>query len=169
MILNKRKIHLMRYKKEISDLLENSDVRNMNNFIQHSDITTFIHCTHVSFISYLICLKFGWCYRDTARGALLHDMFLYDWHDKNVDRGKFHGFTHPRTALNNAEKSVCSLNDRQKDIILNHMWPLTIYRLPKYKETYIVTLADKICTSMEVMNIRPYYFRQLDRVIQNAF
>ena len=37
------------------------------------------------------------------RGALLHDYFLYDWHIKRKGH-HFHGFTHPATALRNAEK-----------------------------------------------------------------
>ena len=39
--------------------------------------------------------------RSLIRGALLHDYFLYDWHDKNKP-AKFHGFTHPKIAFENA-------------------------------------------------------------------
>ena len=55
---------------------------------------------------------------------------------------EMHAFTHPQTALENASK-VCDLNKKEKDIILNHMWPVTFYRLPKCREAYIITLVDK--------------------------
>ena len=44
--------------------------------------------------------------RDIIRGALLHDYFLYDWHNHIHKKGwrNLHGFTHPETALNNARK-----------------------------------------------------------------
>ena len=40
------------------------------------------------------------------------------------------------------------LNDMEKDIIVKHMWPLTIVP-PKFKESYIVTLVDKYCATKE--------------------
>ena len=36
------------------------------------------------------------------------------------------------------------------DIIVKHMWPLTV-TLPKYRESYIVTLADKYCATSEML------------------
>lgn len=54
-----------------------------------------------------------------------------------------HGFVHAREALYNSRKVFPHLmNNRIEDIILKHMFPLNI-RLPKYKETWIVTLIDK--------------------------
>ena len=43
------------------------------------------------------------------------------------------------TKINNIEKL---LNDIEKDIIIKHMWPVTI-RFPKYAESFIVGIADK--------------------------
>lgn len=146
---------LKEYIETIIDLLYNSSVMQMNDYIQHSDVTTFRHCLHVSLMSYLICLKLSFIHFDlraVARGALLHDMFLYNWHNKSVAR--LHGFFHPAIALHNAEENVTDLGSCEKDIILNHMWPLTIYRRPKYKETFVVMAADKICTILEVLRIR---------------
>ena len=40
------------------------------------------------------------------------------------------------------------LNDLEKDVIVKHMWPLTI-KFPKYKESYIVTFVDKYCATVE--------------------
>ena len=32
--------------------------------------------------------------------------------------------------------------DKEKDMIIKHMWPVTL-AVPKYKETFIITLVDK--------------------------
>ncbi len=135
------------YKEHIYDLIQHEKVREMKNFIQHGDINCLEHSIYVSYISYLICRIVEGDYRSTARGGLLHDFFLYDWHNGKPYKG-LHGFIHPNIALENASKYF-EINDIEKDIIQNHMWPLTI-RLPRYKETFIVILADKYCASREI-------------------
>ena len=136
------------YEKCISDLIHNEAVRSMEKFIQHSDITCLEHNIYVSYKSYLICRRLGIDYQSAARGGLLHDFFLYDWHITKPKNG-LHGFTHPYTALENANKFFC-LNKIEKDIIEKHMWPLTA-RLPKYKESFIVLFVDKYCSLMEII------------------
>ena len=136
------------YKKCISDLAQNEIVRSMENFIQHSNITCMEHSVYVSYISYLMCRRLKLDYCSAARGGLLHDLFLYDWHTTKTNDG-LHGFTHPYTALENANKHF-DLNDLEKDIIVKHMWPLTV-KFPKYKETFIVAFVDKYCASMEII------------------
>ena len=86
-------------------------------------------------------------YLSLIRGALLHDYFLYDWHEKNPAHSP-HGFKHPRFALDNARQD-CSLTAMEENIILRHMFPLTP-AFPAYKESWIVSLADKICASAEM-------------------
>ena len=55
----------------------------------------------------------------------------------------WHAFKHPQIALENASK-VCDLNEKEKDIILKHMWPVTLFQFPKYKESFIITIVDKL-------------------------
>lgn len=87
------------------------------------------------------------------RGGLLHDLFLYDWHDHFKETGsRFHGFTHPKSAFKNADQFF-HLNKVEKDIILKHMWPLTIIP-PKYKESVVVCMMDKYCSTMETVGPR---------------
>ena len=81
---------------------------------------------------------------------MLHDLFLYDWRFRQSNRKGLHAFTHPKTALNNSLK-LFFLNNIEKDIILKHMWPVTI-KLPKYKESYIVSCIDKYCAICESIN-----------------
>jgi uncharacterized protein len=119
----------------------------MEEYIQHSDITCLSHSISVSYHSYKICRFLGLDYCAAARGAMLHDFFLYDWHIPHPEN-KLHGFTHPGIALKNSNKYF-KLNDIEKDIISKHMWPLTI-KPPKYKEALIVCIVDKFCALMEI-------------------
>lgn len=112
--------------------------------MQHGDTTCKAHCIKVSYFSYRICRRLGWDYVQTARAGLLHDLFLYDWHTHAKETGEhFHGFTHPRRALANAEKYF-DLTDKEKDMILRHMWPLTPVP-PKSREGMAIIYADKFC------------------------
>lgn len=155
--LIKSKLHLKtnfkcenEYKKCVADLINSPVVLSMENFIQHSDMSCLEHCISVSYSSYLICRRLGLNYQAAARGGLLHDLFLYDWHVSKPEKG-LHGFTHPLEALRNANKYF-DLNDIEKDIIEKHMWPLTL-KLPKYKEALIVSFVDKYCAFMETLKV----------------
>ena len=134
------------YKTCVVGLLEHEAVCSMKDYIQHSDISCFEHSLTVSYYSYCICKNWGLDYRSAARGGLLHDLFLYDWHTTKTEG--LHGFTHPYTALKNAS-NLFNLNAREKDIIVKHMWPLTV-KLPKFKESFVVTMVDKWCAVMEI-------------------
>lgn len=143
----------------VEDLLQSPIVLSMDNYRQHGDISCLQHSIFVSYISFLFCRKVGWDYRSAARGALLHDLFLYDWHDTDLT-GILHGFTHPITALNNANTHF-SLNQMEQDIIKKHMWPLVL-SLPSYKESFVVSFADKYCAIAETL--RFYQRSKLRRV-----
>lgn len=139
-----------------AELLQSADVQRMSTFIQHAHISCLEHSISVAYYSYLLCQRFNLrvdC-RSIIRGALLHDFFLYDWHVGNGKKG-LHGFTHPKTALENAEEHF-SLNDMEKDIIVKHMWPLTLIP-PKYKESMIVSLSDKFCSTVETLRLYPNF------------
>lgn len=141
----------MEYLDCIGDLINHEMVRSMKNYVQHCDIDCLEHSLYVSYSSYLICRRLGLDDRSAARGGLLHDFFLYDWHVKNQHRG-LHGFAHPHIALQNANRYF-QLNELEQDIISKHMWPLTI-SLPQHKEAFIVAMADKYCAFMEICNFR---------------
>ena len=92
----------------------------------------------------------------TCEGALLHDYFLYDWHEKNAGH-RFHGFIHAGRALQNA-KNDFELTRREENIISRHMFPLNIVP-PMCKEAWLVCLADKICASKETI-VRRIHIRR---------
>ena len=129
------------YLKIISDLLQNQKVIEMKQYRQHHCTCCFDHCLFVSYNTYLICKKHKLDYISAARAGLLHDLFLYDWRKRENGRKGLHAFTHPKEALKQA-RSITTLNAKEQDIIKNHMWPVTPV-LPKYKETYVITVVDK--------------------------
>lgn len=136
----------------IDDLIQNESVLKMNRFIQHGNTTCLEHCINVSYMNYKICKALNFDYKSAARAGLLHDFFLYDWHiKKNNKFFEMHAFTHSRIALVNAEK-IFNLNDIEKDMIIKHMWPVNI-KLPKYKETYVIIISDKVACMMELIKL----------------
>ena len=133
------------------DLIDHEKVKLMKKYMQHGDISCYDHSLHVSNISFRLCKKLGLDPCSAARGGLLHDLFLYDWHTDNKSYTGLHGLVHPGIALKNANEYF-SLNNIEKDIIEKHMWPLTL-RLPKYKESYVVLMVDKYCALFETLNL----------------
>lgn len=142
---------LREYINIVKPIIDNPEVQKMKNFRQHYDTSCFEHCLHVSLISYYIGKHLGLDYVSMARAGMLHDFFLYDWRDpdRHQVKGFFnkHAFTHGLIAYRKA-KIYFTINRCERDIIINHMWPVTV-RLPRYKETYIVTLVDKYCALYE--------------------
>ena len=144
---------LAAWKKEylncIQPLLRRKEIRSMKQYRHHLDTDGFCHCMHVSCMMYMVCKLFRLDYKAAARAGLLHDFFLYDWHDYfKQTHSPFHLFTHAGVALNNANRYFV-LTNREQDMIKNHMWPVTVF-LPKYKETYLLTIIDKICSILEI-------------------
>ncbi len=136
----------------INDIYKHEEFMKLKRFFHHNS-SIYAHVRDVAYFSYRACKYLKLDYRSAARGALLHDFFLYDWrnHDEpDLHRDKYHGIEHPRIALANAEKYF-KLNDIERDIIVKHMWPLTLMP-PRYKESYIVTFADKYLSSKEFID-----------------
>lgn len=145
----------------INELHHRSRFLMTKDFIQHGDVSVYEHCIFVAYTSCQIAHKFNISVnkRSLIRGALLHDYFLYDWHDKNKP-AKFHGFTHPKIAFKKASEDLI-LNKIEKDIILHHMFPLNPVP-PTSKEAWIICLADKICATRETFWSKPN--KQLDLI-----
>ncbi len=136
----------------VRDILDHPEFLRLKDFFHHNS-SIYEHARIVSYLSYRVCKYLGLDYVSAARGGLLHDFFLYDWrnHDEpDLPRNKFHGPAHPRIALKNAVKYF-SVNEIEKDIIVKHMWPLT-FAPPRYRESFIVTFADKFVSSSEFID-----------------
>ena len=137
----------------VADLLACSDVRAMARFPQHTPgFTCFDHCVLVSYTSYRLCRRLGLDARAAARGGLLHDFYLYDWTDPHSHKG-LHGFCHPAAALKNARERF-PLTEKEADIILKHMFPLTL-RPYRFWESFVVSCMDKFCAVAELLRFLP--------------
>ncbi|MDE7294982.1 MAG: HD family phosphohydrolase [Oscillospiraceae bacterium] len=138
------------YYELVSDLLDSEVVQQMQQYMHHGHTTCFQHCLNVSYYNYLLCKLLSLDCRAGARAGLLHDLFLYDWHDYVKVKGqRMHGWTHAGTALANVRKYF-SITPMEADIIEKHMFPMNI-ALPKYRETVVIICVDKICGAWEVV------------------
>lgn len=139
----------------IDDLSQNVAFIDMRKYIQHGRTDCLLHSIAVAYFSCAAAAFFNLKLnsRSLVRGALLHDFFLYDWHKPDTAH-RLHGFTHPKTALENALHGW-ELNDIEKDIIIKHMFPL-VPALPRYRESILVCVVDKICSAAEILFLPPY-------------
>ena len=119
----------------LSELEQEGNLAHEKNAIQHGLTTVYEHSVGVAGASLKLAEFFH-----------LQDYFLYEWHIKRKGH-HFHGFTHPATALRNAEKEY-NLGDIERNIISRHMFPLTIVP-PMCREAWLVCLADKYCAVKE--------------------
>ena len=134
----------------IADLIEEPAVQAMDDIPQHAGgVSCLDHCIFVSYLSFALCRRWRLDYVAAARAGLLHDLYLCDWKKVRVSPWQ-RLLVHPQMALENAEQF--GLSELERDIILKHMWPLSSGS-PKYKESYIVSTADKICATIEALNL----------------
>jgi uncharacterized membrane protein len=133
----------------IDDIYEHEEFLKLKEHYHHNS-SIYEHVMDVSYFSYKVSKFLRLDYKSATRGALLHDFFLYNWRNHDVPdlpEDKYHGIEHPKIALTNATRHF-PLNEIEKDIIIKHMWPLTLVP-PKYKESFIVSFADKYLASKE--------------------
>lgn len=130
----------------LGPVLSNEKVQQLREFVQHGDTNRYAHSFRVAKYSYIVCERLNLDGVSAARGAMLHDFFLYDWEEEQMS-GSEHLRTHPSAALEMAEQEF-DLNEKEKDIIAKHMWPVTS-QTPDYKESYIVSTMDKYSAVLE--------------------
>jgi uncharacterized protein len=151
------------------DILKSQNFNSTKEYIQHGNVTVNTHCVDVAKYSIAMARKLHIHCSETEliRGALLHDYFLYDWHDKDhISPHRLHGFYHPGRALQNAMNEY-TLTDREQEIIKKHMWPLTIVP-PMCREAWIVSMADKWCSTLETVHLHKGHGKLLEKLQNNA-
>ncbi|GDZ84116.1 hydrolase [Leuconostoc citreum] len=142
----------------VDDLLQHDEVQQLAQYTQHHFSNRLRHSISVSYQSYTIAKKIGADAEATARAGLLHDMFYYDWRVTRFEEGS-HAYVHPRIALQNARK-ITHISDKEADIIVKHMFGATI-ALPKYRESWIVSIVDDFAAVNEYLIPKAYltYFK----------
>ncbi|HWS44160.1 MAG TPA: HD domain-containing protein [Pseudoflavonifractor sp.] len=133
----------------IGGLLATDEVQSMKKIHHHPTTTCYEHSVFVAYTAFRLARRWGLDYRAAARAGLLHDLYLYDPRDRSAYQGN-QCFAHPKAALRNADALVGGLTEKEKNSIISHMWPLARY-MPRYKEAYVVNLADKLCATAEVL------------------
>ena len=142
-------VEAMEFLEDVCDIVAVPKYQELKNFRHHYSTNRYQHCLNVAWYTFLWCKRRGLNAKSAARGAMLHDFFLYDWRVEGSQpiEGKYVE-VHPLVALANAEKYF-EVDDIMRDCILHHMWPSAKGR-PLTKEGLIVTLADKYCATMEI-------------------
>ena len=134
------------------DILSHPSFKALSRNKQHHNSNTYSHLIHVAVIA--IKIARAWRVkvdeRSFVRAALLHDYYLYDWHDK-PNRKKQHARRHAVYAADNAERDF-GITPYERKLILNHMWPVNPHKLPYGKAGWIIVLADKIATFQELFS-----------------
>lgn len=129
----------------ISDILDNNKFLSIEK-CKHHGINRLEHSIRVSYYSYLVAKTLKLNYKETARGGLLHDFFSRDELDSK--KQKFCFALHPYISLENAN-NYFNLSDLEKDIIINHMFPTLPHKVPKYLESWLVSIVDKLVAMYE--------------------
>ena len=105
--------------------LDREEVQSMHRFVQHGRTSTYAHSVNVVKLSYWLNKKFHLNADERAllTGALLHDFYLYDWHEKS-DWHKWHGFSHRKKRAADyrepyvaADIKACAGNKRSGDCL----------------------------------------------------
>lgn len=130
-------IEFERIIKEIDD----SEVFQKTKDIIHHCSNRYDHCKRVAYYTYLISKKLHLSYEEATRAAMLHDFFLVDNKDITFKDKYVTLVNHPKYALAFSEKHF-NLTNKEKDIIVTHMFPIAPTRVPKYLESWIVNLVD---------------------------
>ena len=127
----------------IDKIINNDKFKRIGN-IKHHNTTRLDHSIKVSYYSYRIAKTLKLDYKDVAVGGLLHDFYTEEISecDKIKDKIKLFSIKHPKDAVNNASE-VVELTEKEANIIASHMFPID-YKIPKYAESWIVNLVDKI-------------------------
>lgn len=154
--VNRREQRIASFKMHFEEVTKNSQIVKIADFIHHGGTNRYLHSVAVAYYSYRLAklLHMRKNIRDVVRGATVHDYFLYN-SKARLPEYRGHMTLHPDIALMNAEQEFM-LTDVERDIIRNHMFPLTT-RLPRHKEAFVVSLIDKLCAVYEfVKRKNPY-------------
>ncbi len=165
--IGRKVIHLnhIAYDCAIKKLLKDPRIRAMEKYAQHGDGNTLAHSLHVARTAGRLAsrMRLRVHENELARGAMLHDFYLYSTHDMKMSAYQ-HGTRHAEQALKNASRHY-DLTEIERDIIYSHMWPLNITHVPHCRESVLVTVADKYCAVVEFGRA---FSRKMDKQVGRA-
>lgn len=130
-----------------SDILNNNKFKELDKELHHG-ISRYGHSLRVAKFTYNAAKIFRMKnIKLVTRAALLHDFYKED--DFVNDENKFGKLKeHPLIAVENAKKYY-NIGRIEENIIKSHMFPIS-KEVPKYKESWLVTLMDKAVATYEM-------------------
>ena len=135
-------------------IVESEIFQSQKAYKHHKYTNVYEHVLSVAYEAFLYAKRHnGYNLVAVVRGALLHDFYLYDRYAprEQTHRKGLHGFTHPRVAKENANKYF-DISEKEENIILSHMWPLTFFTFPRSKEAWLIVRIDKQIVRKESKN-----------------
>ena len=145
----------------VAPILRNGEFLKLGRYIQHLKTSRLEHSINVSYIAWKMAKRLECDVRLAAVAGMLHDFCVYDFRDKIPD-GEFHqAFYHPKAAAWTSEEQF-GIEEEVRSIILTHMFPLG--PLPRSREAWVVSCADKVCASLELAHI-PFALSHRKRVM----
>ena len=126
------------------EILRSPEFTEMKSYISHVNTTLYRHSVKVAYLCFTHHKRWHMKMdlKELIYGALLHDFYLYDLRDGSKTH-KLHWFRHSEEALKNASRKYSPLTEIQKDMIKNHMFPLTPHP-PKTKAGWLICFYDKL-------------------------
>ncbi len=141
---------VVKYGKEI---LCSEDFRGSFSQTHHFNSTVGDHTLGVTVEAVKICLRMGFTDEETLRNVvkacLCHDLGILGRDEKFSNNAQCL-MRHPIDSVEKYKEVTGEENERILDSIVCHMFPLKL-RIPKYKEGWILTLADKTASLKEKM------------------
>ena len=140
----------------VRDILCSPEFVRMKQYRSHINSTLYHHSVKVAYLCFLHHKRWGTRIdpAELVRGALLHDFYLYDLHGDGAPH-HLHWFKHPQISLDNALLRYPDITEAQRDMIKNHMFPLTPCP-PKTKAGWLVCFYDKIAATCDRFGKRIY-------------
>jgi uncharacterized protein len=155
---NKKKPSFNEFLRYAKDIINSDKFKKLKKYRHHANHTIYRHSISVAYIAYKMSInKKNIDLNLLIRAALLHDYYLYDWHDLNHKRP--HGLTHPKTAANNALRDF-NITKLEYKAIKTHMFPLTLFAIPTSRIAWIISIADKRSALFEY---------KMDKKLKNEF
>ncbi len=130
----------------VKDILNNPEFNKLKNELHHG-ITRYDHSLRVAKYTYKMCKLFKIKkIEEVTRAALLHDFYIDEQFNNETPKERL--TIHPKLAAENSNKHF-GITKLQENIIKSHMFPLK-GEIPKHKESWLVTLADKSVATYEM-------------------
>lgn len=160
-------IRIPAYAAELYDNVSHDPrVTAMKQFTCHGGTTVYDHSRYVTAMACRIANLFHVDKEKYGRlvlAGLLHDFYCYEYHGHRTKMGGWHAWRHPAVALDNA-KAITPVGPRLANAIRAHMFPGTLFHMPRYAEAWAVNAADKICSVLEYLHME----RRLDMALAPA-